>query len=300
MTAGRAWAQPQDDAALAELPKERVSPFHPEMREKVDEGPPLTLEQLHQEYSDLEAQATPRSGLGLFIGGLVPFQLMAVGLGADVYAIPRLRLSAFVSVGMSPTLNRESFVNGYVEASVGVAVLRSVGLTSVRLPEPPTRLKLDPQAPPRFQRGLVPRSHSLEVEAGILSGQYVLYECLADCQEPVQARRMRRAGSQLAVPFAGVRYVYFRWARSLKTPFRSAQRFQAAAQLLSRPINNPEPGLQDVRGRTIERRPVGGRVILQFPGVQRSPDSLAFSADLTVGYLPSPSDAIVQVSLVLF
>lgn len=173
------------------------------MREKVDEGPPLTLQQLHQEYSDLEVQATPRS-------------------------------------------------------------------------------------------------HSLEVEAGILSGQYVLYECLADCLEPVGARRMRRAGSQLAVPFAGVRYVYFRWARSSKTPFRSTQRFQAAAQLLSRPINNPEAGLQDVRGRTIERGPVGGRLILQFPGVQRSPDSLALSADLTVGYLPSPSDAIVQVSLVLF
>jgi hypothetical protein len=111
---------------------------------------------------------------------------------------------------------------------------------------------------------------------------------------------MQRYGSQLAVLFGGVRYGYYRWARSRQTPFRTTQRFLVAADLLVRPLNELPADLQNVRGKTIEQSPVGGRVALQFPGFQREPDSLYISFNLTLGYLPAPSDLIALASMALF
>jgi hypothetical protein len=181
-------------------------------------------------------------------------------------------------------------------------VVRGQSETTVKLPVRVPRLsRNDSDEPPRMRLGIVPSSHSLEVEAGMLSGYYALYRCTAACDEPqVSARTMANAGRQLAVPFAGLRYVYYRFARSRETPFRAKQRFLLGADVLTRPIDNPAAGLQNVRGKVIEQSPVGGRVAIQFPGFQKNPNSLAMSMDLTLGYLPSPSDVIVHASLALF
>lgn len=300
-------AQPQDDAALADVREEKPTPTLGAVhREHIADAPPLSLQQLRQEYSDLEVAATPQSGIGFFLGSVVPFQAFALGLNADLYALPRLRFSGFATLGISPTLNGESMISGYAEGSVGVAVLQSIRETSVNLPVPTPRLPVGPGAPVAKQRGMVPVSHSLELEIGALTGQYTLYECTDNCIDAngfptaVEDRTMQRAGSQLAIPFAGLRYVYYRWARSKNTPFRSIQRFQIAAHVLTRPFNDPAPGLQKTTGQVIKQQDVGGRVIFQFPGFQRSPDALAFSVDMTLGWLPSPSDAILQFNFVLF
>ena len=315
-----AHAQPQDDAALAEEPAEpeeleerpkneaqarlqRKRQLEAEMAATL----PLTSAEMRQAYPDLEIDNTPHVKLGIFLGALVPFQVLGFGLSTDIYVAQPLRLSGFTSLGITPGLNNKPVWNAYAEVGLGFVLAQWMRETTVKLPVRVVRpglgrVSVSPATEdPVMRRGTLPVAHSLKLEAGMISGYYGLWRCTADCENPdFSERTLEGRATQLAVPFAGVRYVYYRWARSLETPFRSVQRFQFAADVVTRPINDPEPGLLNVRGKVIKQSPVGARFIFKLPGFQKDPNSLAASLDFTVGYFPSPSDLILLTSFALF
>jgi hypothetical protein len=131
-----ALAQVQDDAALANVPDERE--VHPPAvqsgalsssagfdQREAELDPPLTTEELRTAHPDLQVRVTPPPALTVSLRSIYPFQLFGVGLGYDVYALPRLRVSALVSVGGSNAVNDEWRVSFYGDVGLGIVVLRS-------------------------------------------------------------------------------------------------------------------------------------------------------------------------------
>jgi hypothetical protein len=150
-----------------------------------------------------------------------------------------------------------------------------------------------------WRRAMMPLSHSLEVEAGILTGQMSLYDCAGPCDATfIVEESPNRLDTQLAIPYFGVRYVYYRWARSMRAQFRTTQRFQVAVDALIRPFNQPPAGLANYQGDPIKRHPIGGRIAFRFPSIGCR--GVCVSMDLAVGYFPSPAAWAIQASTAFF
>jgi hypothetical protein len=299
-------AQPQADAALADDPKRTDSLARWRTARATEEPPlttaepPLTTAELRDAYPDLELSATPHRRVGLFLGAVAPFQLIALGFSADVYFLPRFRVSSFVTGGALKN-SQESRISMYAELGLGLVLGRWRRTTTIALPAPSS----SPSTARSYStdtavlHGTVPVSHSLEVELGAITGYYPLYRCVDGCITTASTRPTleRFDARQLLIPFAGLRYGYYRWARSRSVPFRSTQRFEVSADLLTRPVNNnPPPGLVDADARPIKRGTVGARVTLRLPAIQTSPTAPAIGLDVVAGYLPSPGDVILQFS----
>lgn len=302
-------AQPQDDAALADegqssWPKGRSvwgDPKKPDPEPEADLGPIMTTDDLRRAYPDLELRATSGSTLTVGTSTLYPFQSIALGLGADVYPLPALRLSSFLSCGFTPTLNEKWKFSLYGEAGVGVAVMRWQSRTVVELPVVAARLRREEPGNTPIARAIVPSSHALELEAGMLSGYYDLYRCTENCSAEPALRTRVAAGSQVLIPYAGLRYVYYRLARSKQAPFRAASRFQLAADVLTAAVNPPDPSLFSVfHNERPGRHPIGGRVVVRLPAFKCAILGPCLGLDLSGGFIPSPSDALVTASLSVY
>jgi len=318
---GSAHAQPQDDAGLAEEPeKKQAWPISGRgapgaaVQPETEAEPPMTTAELRQSYPDLELRVTPPPRLTLFLGAIYPFQTLGLGLGYDTYALSRLRLSAVASVGGSiGGVNNQWEFSLYSEVGVGVAVLRWPGQTVANLPGAAAltfrskrgtaeRLLLGEESPPdeSFFHALVPTSHSLELQVGAFSGHYALYRCVENCTGvPGTSPTKESASLQVTVLYAGVRYVYYRSARSARAPFGSLAGFEAAVDAITNPFARPAPDVFKLSDRHPSHDPVGVRVRLRIPTLKCSLGGSCAGVDLMGGYLPSPADAMFSVNLTL-
>lgn len=309
--AALAQAQPQDDAALAEekqstWPKGRSvwgdpKSSEPEPEPEPDLGPVMTTDELRRAYPDLELRSTPGTTITVGTSTIYPFQAIAFGIALDVYPLPQLRLSSFLSSGFTPTLNDKWRFSLYGELGIGVAVKRWRSETIAELPVIAARFRREEPTGTTVARAIVPSSHALELEAGLISGYYDLYRCTDNCDADLTQRTLEAAGSQLMIPFGGLRYVYYRLARSEQAPFRSASRFHLALHVVTAAINPPDPKLFSVfYNQHPEHHAIGGRAVIRLPAIKCAILGPCLGLDLAGGYMPSPSDALVSVSLSVY
>lgn len=328
-----ALAQVQDDARLADAPEE-PKPSRPAVEsaspggypgsaassagsvteEEPELPPPLTTAELRATYHDLEVLSTPPPRLTLGLTSIYPFQAFGLGLSVDVYVLPRLRLSGAVSIGASPVTENEWNVAFYGEAGVGVGLVRWASEKETEIPGQLTpigrnfhskrsgfeqfMLGPDPFPPGSFVRAIVPSFHSLELEGGVFSGTFPFHRCTGNCTEDETERTNRGATRMVNGLFAGVRYVYFRWARSARARFAARFGFEAAIDAITSPFWRDDPTLLNVRNFHPASHPVGARAKVRLVGLKCGPEGGCFGMDIMTGYLPAPEDALVSVSLV--
>jgi hypothetical protein len=259
--------------------------------ERVD--PPLTEKELRELFPDLEVETTHSSPLKVSVGVLAPFQLYGLGLGTDMYVSSRLRVNAIVSFGMTLAhpYRRDWELNTYAEAGLGVVALRWNSHATVAWPDP--RRLAQTTMPERH--ALVPSAHSIEVEAGVLSGHAVLFRCTADCMDPSSASTYDKAALQVTMPYAGLRYVYFRRATSRRAGISVAQRFQLAVHLVTRPFVQPDANLLGLSTDPIARYPLGFRLVSHLPLAGCTLSGICGGLDVGVGFLPSPASPYLTV-----
>jgi hypothetical protein len=299
-------AQPQDDAALADdKPRGRTlwhnSVKDPEPEPEPDLEPVMTTDELRRAYPDLELETNPGTTVTVSTSVLYPFQSIALAIGSDVYALPRLRVSAFLSAGFLNAASASWRFSVYGEGGIGLVVARWQSQTIAHLPVVAARFRRQDPTDGPIARAVVPSSHALELEGGVLSGYYALYRCTANCDSEASVRTRETAGKQLVIPYAGLRYVYYRLARSKQAPFRSASRFQVAAHVLVAPFDPPDPQLFRVLWEDHPSHdPVGGRIVFRLPAFKCAILGPCFGLDFTAGYLPSPSDFLGSVSVSVY
>lgn len=318
-----ALAQVQDDAALANVPddkptgtSETTSPSNPSPPppavDEQDQEPPMTTAELLRAYPDLQLHATPVNHLSVLTGTIYPFQVFGVGLGSDLY-FSRVHVSAVATLGGALVVNDRWAASYYGEFSVGVAVLRWVGPTAAGLPLRPHEYHAPPRTPvgrallgdDRVQpltRALVPSSHSLEVEAGLFSGHYSLYRCTANCnQDPrLGTRELQDASLQTTFVYAGLRYVYFRWAYSEEAHFRAYNGIQLALDAITNPSTPHDATVFNSYDAHPSYTPIGFRTTIDIPAIRcEAQGRLCLGLNLMGGYLPSPADGTFMAGLVL-
>jgi hypothetical protein len=303
-----ALAQPQDDAALADDQDERATPRDtmsgsygsksaPEPEQELE--PVMSTEGLRRAYPDLELLTTPPPTLTVGMSGVYPFLDIAIGVGFDVYALSRLRLSGFAAGGMTYTVARKWAGGDYAELGVGVTLMRWGSQTTVELPVVAARFHRKYGDVGPIARAILPSSHSLELEAGAITAYDILYRCTSRCND-LDYATFDSVGSQLLLPYAGLRYAYYRRATSQQAPFRSTSRFQLAADLLINPLKAPDLNLYTPLRNHPGNSPVGARVVFRFPAFRCAILGPCFGLDLTGGYLPKPSDLLLSVGFTLY
>lgn len=297
-----AFAQPQDDARLAD-----DGPTKPQGRTlwRVDRKlepelqPVMSTAELRAGYPDLELRTVPGATVTVGISTIYPLQAIAFGVGTEFYLQDVVRVSSFLSCGLTPTVNEQWQFSLFGELGLGVPILRRRSETVVELPIIAARLRRqEPEGP--IARAVVPSGHSLEVEAGMLSGTYNLYRCTANCDGVSPLPTREPVGMRLWVPYAGLRYVYYRLARSEQAPFRSASRFQMAADVLVAPYDPPDPDLFNLYDEHPSNDRIGGRVVLKLPAITCTMLGPCFGIDMSGGYLPSPADVLVTFGLSVY
>lgn len=315
-------AQPQDDAALADSEEHipaatsgsTLWPSRPEPKpEEEDSEPVLTTAELGRAYPDLELRTAPSWNMTVIGQGIYPFQAVAIGLGVDAYPIERLRLSAVATGGVIPAVNDRWTYSLYGELGLGIVVARWASQTVVELPVIAARYYRPRRGPVAryfwgddrptggpMVRALVPSSHSLELEGGAFTGRYPYYRCVADCDEdPSQvAHANEDASKQLVFLYAGVRYVYYRWARSAQAPFRSLGWFEASVDAVTNPAKPDDAQLFNPYDSPPSHGPIGVRVKLRIPAIKCIANGPCLGFDVMGGYLPSPADALASINLV--
>jgi hypothetical protein len=331
-----ALAQVQDDAALADVRDDKPPPGQsgapstttpsntgfddrpetPTDPREVDLDPPMTSAELRRAHPDLQVRSTPPPALTVSLTSIYPFQPLGLGLGYEVYALPRLRLSTVLSTGVSAVVNNRWRISFYGDIGIGVVVLRSPTEVVTEIKALPTlagrnfhstrsawgRLWLGEEQPPpgSFVRAILPAFHSLELEGGLFSGLYPLYRCTAHCAEDpnVAPHTNEDASLQVTAVYAGLRYVYFRWARSEQVPFVSRFGVEAAVDAITNPFWPSDPKLFNLSDHHPAEHPVGVRVKLRIIGAKCGPNGGCVGFDLMGGYLPTPADALVSANVV--
>lgn len=299
-------------ASTTEFDDRSTTPNDPE----ADLEPPTTTSELRRAYPDLQVRVTPPPALTASLMSIYPFQPLGVGLSYDVYALPWLRLSTTMSVGGTAIMNDQWRLSVYGDVGVGIVVLRSPTEVVTEIKALPTlagrnfhskrsaldRFMLGEEQPPAgsFVRAIVPAFHSLELEAGGFSGLYPLYRCTAHCAEDpdVVEHTNEDASRQVTAIFAGLRYVYFRWARSEQVPFVTRFGFEAAVDAITNPFWSADHSLLNLRDYHPSEHPVGVRIKLRIVGAKCGANGPCVGFDLMGGYLPTPNDALVSANLV--
>lgn len=322
--ASAGYAQPQDDAALADVPDEKPraaaqpgSPW-PSLGQRAPAAPPapdpeptFTTAELQQRFPDLQLRVTHPPTFSLGLSSIYPFQAFALGLGFDVYALPRLRLSVATAAGATPIVNEKWRFSLYADVAVGVVLLRSTNQTDASIPmlsarpRRPTRSTFERamfgEEPPPTIRAQVPTSHSLELAAGAFTGLYSLHRCTAHCDDPVLVEHTNEDASlQTTFLYAGLRYVYYRWASSERAPFRSVGAFEAEVDALTNPFTPHDSDVFNNYNQHPSYNPVGVRVTLRIPTIKCAAKGPCFGLDLMGGYLPSPADATFSINAMLW
>jgi hypothetical protein len=260
------------------------------------EAPALTEAQHRALFPDLQVQTNASTPFKVSAGIIAPFQLFMVGLGADYYVLSRLRLNALASIGatFADPHGKHWEASFYAETGIGIAALRWQSSTTVTWPVP------NREGQPSKAAGLrviVPSSHSLEVEGGAMNGRAVLFRCTGNCvPQPNSDSTYAKASMQITMPYAGLRYVYFRRAWSASAHIGVKQRFQLAGDVIFPPFVRPAPDLVGVGPRRISRNRVGFRVMSQLPFLGCSAAGNCFGLDVGAGVLPVPAELFLTVS----
>jgi hypothetical protein len=279
--------------------RRKAPPPRPPEEDEEDLEPAQTIEQVRKSYPDLQVWRTQPTTLTVFSGAFYPFQAVALGLSVDAYLHDRFRLSGLVTGGFAYGLKNKTAWSGYADSSIGVAVLRFASSTTVTLPIVAARFRQQEAGDGPVVRAVVPSSHSIEVQAGAFSGRYFLYRCLDDC-DAMREPTYEDASRYVTIPYFGVRYVYYRLARSEQAPFRSTSRFQLGVDVLTAPFGAPDAALFNGYNDHPAHSPVGARVTTHLPGLKCAILGPCLSIGLSVGYLPSPSDVLASVNLEVF
>jgi len=285
-----------DDEPKRDSLQERWFRATPQKTEAEAEVPVLTETELRKLFPDLQVQTRQSLPFKLFFGVIAPFQFYAVGIGSDTYVLPWLRLNALVSLGamLAHPYRKEWEANFYGEAGIGIAALRWQSSTTITWPVP--RLEGKPSG--KELHALVPSAHAVEIEGGVMTGHAALFRCTADCApEAGSQSTYAKAAAQISMPYAGLRYVYFRRAWSAKASIAVAQRFQLAAQLVLRPFVQPARELVNLSTDTISRQALGFRVLSQLPLFGCAAWGGCAGLDVGAGLLPSPRDLFLTVSV---
>lgn len=223
-----------------------------------------------------QASSEKHTHLGGFVGAIVPFQTLGVGARVDIYLLSsRLRLSSFVSLGVTYDRQDELRFAPFAEVGLGASLLRWLR--------------------PAGSLWSLPSAHSFEVEAGMLSGIGELYRCTANCADPNFEPRVEDASRFLTAPFVGVRYVHFTFARAGQGTLRPIQRFQVGIDALLPPIARLTPNLLNKHNEPITLRTLGGRVELKAPAIACLGACMGVAFGL--GYYPAPGDVYLLLSL---
>jgi hypothetical protein len=329
--------QVQDDAALADMPEDKPPPVQsgapstttpsgtgfddraptPSDPREAELDPPTTTAELRAAYPDLRVRVTPPPAVTVSLTVIYPFQEFGLGLSYDVYVLSRLRVMAAASFGGAQIVNDRWRVDFFADVGIGFVLLRSSAETVTEIKGLPTSIGRnfhskrsgvdrfvlgDEQPPPgSFVRAVVPVFHSLELEGGVFSGGYSLYRCTAHCAEDpnVVEHTNEDASLQVTSLFAGLRYVYFRWAGSEQVPFVTRFGFEAAVDAITNPFWRTDRSLFNLRDSHPAEHPVGVRVRLRLIGAKCGPNGGCVGFDLMGGYLPTPDDALISGGLVV-
>src|SRR5450432_2860780 len=217
-----------------------------------DDSPRLSPAELRRLLPDLEAHDSPPPVLiAPQFGMHIPYQVLGVGLGADLYPLQWLRLSALYSFGFSPT-NNDVVVSSYAEAAVGVRVFNRPSQTALDLTS-----RAIAYASPLTLRAFVPSSQALFVEGGAIAGFFSPARCTANCDLTGPGEKTLVADDrQLFLPFAGLRYVYFYQAASQRARFRNRAYLQVFVHAIGRAFNTPDHPIFSWKGETLDRNPI--------------------------------------------
>jgi hypothetical protein len=257
--------------------------------EDADDSPRLSSSELHRMLPALETDdCPPPLLLAPQFGMHIPYQVLGIGLSADLYALPWLRLSALYSFGFSPTHNDVRGSN-YAEAAVGVRVFGHQSQTALDL-----TTRAIAYAAPVTVRAFVPSSHALFVEGGAIAGFFSAAQCTANCDLAGSGEKTLVADErQLILPFAGLRYVYFYQAASQHARFRNRAYLQVYAHAIGRAFNAPDHPIFDWKGDPLDRNPIGGRIGVDLPPPHTCVADLVLhtgcaQGGLALGYSPTP------------
>jgi hypothetical protein len=188
------------------------------------------------------------------------------------------------------SVSKELTLGSYAEGSVGVAVVRVADDTILDVP-----VKDELSNRPQTFPVTVPTYHAMFVEGGVLTGQIVPGRCTANCDAVLNSdRNVEPVDLQLALPFAGLRYVYFFSASSVRAQFKRKNLFQLYAHLIGPPFRSIGEDLETRTGDRLERAPFGGRVGIDSPPICAAH---CFRVGFSVGYSPVPAGPMFEFYL---
>jgi hypothetical protein len=271
-------------------PAGRTEAFSAEEEERLD------VDGLRSQLPGVEfAPGLPSLRVIPTIGGVIPYQVLGVGLTVEVVPVPWLRASAEYSFGF--TLSQQEFAaSHYAEALVGVRLLGVKGESAVDIPLKPPNPAW--KRPPPTIKAWVPSSHSLFVEGGMMTGFFSFERCPDDCvvdaQAPEPAVEVRTPPDerQLFIPMGGLRYAYAYSVTAERRNVRKRFLLEAYAHVFGPPLVAPDSARYFANGDDAGRPGVGARVGIDLPPFGCLAE-LVFGAgclrgDVSIGYAPYP------------
>lgn len=266
-------------------------------------------------FPSLRTRAEPRLLQGSLGFALRPFYLL-VGIEGtlDAYPVPWLRLGALYSMGVGFEVDGDQFVGGfaqYGEAAVGFRVWgkhsetatdlqlrRSVGGYGEALPG---WLRPEKGAFADVVPVLLPSSHQVFVEGGALTGLAALQRCTANCDATstvTTERQYTNASTQLLIPFAGLRYVYYSEAIMAKPRVNLVRYGQLFGHVLLHAFNAPSFEAyhvgQEPAARAALGMRVGGELPLSSLCVAALLGGVCGQGGASIGYTPYPAFVLLE------
>lgn len=292
----RARAQNSEAPYGAERDESRIFTGQGEPVAEADDEPYLEGKTLRNQVGDIVLVPWPPPARVTFaLTAIYPYQAAGIGLGIEAYAAGVLRLSGFFSVGMTfdstpASATIEPIFSTFGEASIGVRLLTLNGDIAEHVNV--TDAKKDERAPTsrRLFNAWLPGTHAFLLEGGMLTGALPRVRCVADCEkEDPSQRSYSRVNPQLFYPEAGLRYVFFSRASSLKQPgVDRLWQIEVFLHLVYRPFNDVRGIALSETGDHIPQSRFGGRGGFAFPVCGHGCARL----DLMAGYMPSPDTVI--------
>jgi hypothetical protein len=259
-----------------------------------DEAPRMSTQELRQTLPDLNLRESPPSVLFAAQFGMhIPYQVLGVGLGVDLYPARWLRLGALYSFGFSPT-GTDAVGSHYAEAVLGVAVFDSIADRAVEL-----TTRAIPYADPVTLNTFVPSSRALFVEGGALTGFFSPTRCTANCRAEGAQKTLVADDRQFVVPFVGLRYVSYYRASSEHAGFQKRSYLQIYAHAFGKALNAPDHPIYDHKGDSFDNGWFGGRVGIDTPPFSNCLADVVLhtgcaQGGLALGYTPAPGFAFFE------
>lgn len=253
--------------------------------------PTLSFAQLRELFPDLQARQAPPFRWQLGLGSHVPFQLAAIGVDFEGFAVPWLRLSGSYGAGIS-TQDKQLVFSNYAEASIGVRVYMTHTTTNQELTMRPNGAK------PRTLHAALPVYNGLLLEAGVITGLIAWERCATNCGAPSpDDRNFDDYSRQLVLPFAGIRYLYYYDVASDHAGMRHRAFTEAYADVILAPFD-PLPNDALWERSPINRAAAGARLGVDFTKHSNNAYDGALSRwGLALGILPHPLLPFVELRI---